>query len=112
MCKMVVIISKGNGGFRSIGIVDILHKALSEVVNWWIGAVVKFHDVLQGLRSGQRTGNAPLEAKLLQQLMAMREEVLYEVLIKIWKFYDDLYIERCMDILVGFGIGPRTERVL
>ena len=78
------------------------------MVNWWIGVAVKFHDVPQGFRAGRRTGNAPLEAKLLQKLMRMREEVLYKVLINIWKFCDDLYIERCIDILLIFGIGPRT----
>ena len=89
-----------------------MQKALSEVVNWWIGAVVKFHDVLQGFRAGWGTGASSLKAKMLQQLMLMREEILYEVLINLWKFYDDLYRERCMDILVGFGIGPRTESIL
>ena len=74
--------------------------------------MVKFHDVLQGFRAGRGTGAASLEANILQQLILMREEILYEVLINLWKFYDDLYRERCMDILVGFGIGPRTERIL
>ena len=89
-----------------------MQKALSEVVNWWIGAVVKFHDVLQGFRAGRGTGAASLEANILQQIMSMREEVLYEVLLNLWKFYDALYRERCMDILVGFGIGSRTESIL
>ena len=74
--------------------------------------MVKFHDVLQGFRAGRGTGAASLEANILQQLILMREEILYEVLINLWKFYDDLYRERCMDILVGFGIGPRTERII
>ena len=42
----------------------------------------------------------------------MREEVLYEVFLDPQKAYDDLYWERCMEILVGYGIGPRTERVI
>ena len=42
----------------------------------------------------------------------MMHEVLYEVLLNLWKFYDALYRERCMENLVGFGIGPRTESII
>ena len=80
--------------------------------HWWIGAAVKFHDVLQGFRAGWGTGASSLKAKMLQKIMLTREEVLYEVLLNLWKFYDALYRELCMDILVGFGIFPRTERAL
>ena len=66
MCKMVVIISKGNGEFRRIGLVEVLRKALSEVLNWCICVAVKFHDVLQGFRAGRGTGTASPETKLLQ----------------------------------------------
>ena len=45
-------------------------------------------------------------------MTAMREEVLYEVFLDPQKAYDDLYWERCMEILVGYGIGPQTERVI
>ena len=42
----------------------------------------------------------------------MREEVLYEVFLDLRKSYDALDREQCMDILVGYGIGTRTERLL
>ena len=38
-----------------------------------------FHDMLPGFWTDRGTQTAALEAKLLQQFMAMREAVLYEV---------------------------------
>ena len=50
-------------------------------MNLLIRAAVDLHDMLHGFRSGRGTGNVSLEVKLLQQLTAIREEVLYEVLL-------------------------------
>ena len=44
--------------------------------------------------------------------MAMREDLLYEVFLNLQNAYDSLDRERCMDIIVGYGFGPRTERIL
>ena len=38
-----------------------------------------FHYVMHGFRAGCGTGNAALEAKLFQQLTAMREAFLFEI---------------------------------
>ena len=51
-------------------------EGATRVVNWWIGAAVKFYDMLQGFRAGRGIRTTYLKAKLLQKLMAMREGVL------------------------------------
>ena len=58
------------------------------------------------------TGTASLEAKLLQKLTKIREDVVYEVFIKIWKSYDALDRERCLEILMGYGVGPQIKKIL
>ena len=110
--KTVVLILKWNMKFRGIGIVEVIWKAVPGVVNFRIGAAVDFHDMLHGLMVGIVIGTASLEVKLLQNLTVMREEVLYKVLIHLQKYYDVLDRERCMEILVGYGIRPRTMRVI
>ena len=67
-CKTVVIIPKRNRDSRGIGLVEVLWKALSGVINWRIGEVVKFYSVIDGFWAGQGIGTAPLEAKLLQNM--------------------------------------------
>ena len=71
-----------------------------------------FHNILHGFWEGRGTGNAALEAKLLQQLMAMREEVLFEVLLDLRKAYDTLDCERELEIITAYRVGLRTVRIL
>ena len=111
-CNTVVITTKVNGEFRGIGLVEVLWKSLLRVVNWQIGAEVKFHYMIHIFRVNLGTGSAYLKAKLLHQLTPMREEVLYKVFLGIRKACDALDRERCMDILVGYRVGLQTERIL
>ena len=73
--------------------------------------MLKFHDVLHGFWAVWGTGNASNGAKLLQQLTAMKKEVLYEVSLDLRKAYDVRDRERCMEIIVGYVFGPWTERI-
>ena len=59
-----------------------------------------------------RHGTATLEAKLLQQLAAMREEVLYVIFLDLTKVYDALDRSRCLGILEGYGVGSGARRLL
>ena len=43
------------------------------ILNRRLTSSITFHDILHGFWSGRGTGTATLEAKLLQQLAAMRE---------------------------------------
>ena len=62
---------------------------------------LQLHDALHGFREGCVTGTATLEAKLLQQLADMREEVLYVIFLDLTKAYDALDRSRSLDILKG-----------
>ena len=42
----------------------------------------------------------------------MREEVIYKVFLNLSKAYGTLDRERCLVILVAYGVGPRTNRLL
>ena len=53
-----------------------------------------------------------LQAKLLQQLTSMMEVVLFEVFLDTQKAYDTLDRDRCLGILVVYGVIPRTIRLL
>ena len=57
-------------------------------------------------------GTASLKAKLLYQLTATRADILYEVYLELWKSYEVFCRERCLDILVCYGIWPRVKRIL
>ena len=55
---------------------------------------------------------ATLEGNLLQQLAAMREEVLYVIFLDLTKAYDALDRSRSLEIRKGYGVGDRARRLL
>ena len=73
--QAVVLIPKGKGDYRGIGLVEVMWKVVAVILNLRLTSSITFHDVLHGFLAGRGTGTATLEAKLLQQLAAMREEV-------------------------------------
>ena len=49
---------------------------------------------------------------MLRQLIAIRDMVLHAFLLHFCKAYNTLDWERCLDIMTGYGDGPRTICVL
>ena len=64
-----------------------------------LATAITYHDFLHGFRAGRGTETATLEAKLLQQLADMREEVLYAICLDLTKAYAALDSSRSLDIL-------------
>ena len=71
------------------------------ILNRRLMSVIQFHDTLHGLRMGRETRNTSLEAKLLQQLMNMREEILYDIFLYLHKSYDTRDCGHCLDIIAA-----------
>ena len=63
-------------------------KLVAEILNLGLVGSITFHDFLHEYRAGCGTGTANLEAKLLQQLTALIEEVLYVIFLDLHKVYD------------------------
>ena len=91
---------------------ELMWKVVAEILNRRLTASITFHEFLHVFRAGCGTGTATLEAKLLQQLAALREEVLYVVLLDLHKAYDALDGSRCLEILEGYDVGPQSRRLL
>ena len=66
--KTIALIPKGNGYFRGIGLVEVLWKMMTVILNHRIGTAIVFHEVLHSFRTGRRMGTASINAKLLQYL--------------------------------------------
>ena len=110
---MVVMITKGGGtNFRGIGLVEVLRKAISSIINRQLSYYIQIHDDMHGFREGIGTRTDTLKAKLLQKLIAMRETVLHAIFLNLRKSYDDLDRECCLKILAGYGVGPRKIYIL
>ena len=110
--QVVVLIPKGKRDYRGIGLVEVMWKVVAVILNRRFTSSITYHDALYGFWEGCGTGTATLEAKLLQQLAAMREEVLYVIFLDLTKLYDALDRSGCLEILEGYGVGPSARRLL
>ena len=108
MWQTVVLITKGKEEFRGIGLAEVLWESIASLLNRRLTSAISFHDTLHGFWAGHGTGNAALEAKIHQQLMAMGEVVLFKVFRDLRKAYDALYRKRSLYFLAAYGVGPRT----
>ena len=91
---------------------EVVWKVVAGIINRRFTSSITYHDVLHGFRAGRGTGTATLEAKLIQQLAAMREEVLYVIFLDLTKAYDALDRSRCLEILEGYGVVPNARMLL
>ena len=110
--QVVVLIPKGKKDYQGIVLVDVMWKVVAAILNHRFTASITYHDFLHGFRAGRATGTATLEAKLLQQLAALREEVLYIIFLDLHKLYDALDRSRCLEILEVYGVGLKARRIL
>ena len=90
MWQTVALVPKGKKEYRGIGLVEVTWKVVAVILHLRLTTAITFHDALHRFREGRGTGTATLEAKLLQQLAAMREEVLYVIFLDLTKAYDAL----------------------
>ena len=70
--------------------VEVLWKEIASLLNLRLTSAISFHDTLHGFWSGRRTGTTSLGAKLLQQLTAIMEAVLFDVFLDLRKAYDNV----------------------
>ena len=110
--QTVVLIPKGKKEYRGIGLVEVMWKVVAEILHRRLTTAITYHDALHGFWAGRDTGTDTLEAKLLQQLAAMSEEVLYVIFLDLTKAYNALDRSRILEILEGYGVGPQARRLL
>ena len=110
--KMMVLIPKGGGGYSGIGLVEVIWKVRMSIVNSRLRSTIVLHDALHGFQQGRGAGTVVMEGKTEQKLVGIVHKPLLQVLIGVWKAYDSLYRGRYMDILRGYGLGPKLQRLL
>ena len=76
--------------YRGIGLVEVLWKVFSVVVNCWLKISVVLHDALHGFREGRGAGTATLEANMAQYLAGIVHEPLFQVFLDVRKSYDSM----------------------
>ena len=81
----MVLIPKGGGDYRGICLVEVIWKEVAVILNRCFTDAITYQDFLHRLWAGRGTGTATLEVKLLQQVTALREEVLHKIFLDLHK---------------------------
>ena len=54
--QAVVLIPKGKGDYRGIGLLEVMWKVVAVILNRCLTSSITFHDVVHGFRAGRGTG--------------------------------------------------------
>ena len=108
----MVLILKGSGEYRGIGVVEVTWKVCAAVVNCRLKRSVKLPDALHVFRKGRVIETATLEANLDKQLVRLAHKPIFQVFLYVRKVYDSLYRGWCLEILGGYGLGLNMARLL
>ncbi len=104
--EIIVLLLKGNGEYRGIGLLDPFWKVVEKIIVAWL-ASIQFHDNLHGGLSKRGTRTTTIEAKLHQGLAWRNQCPLYQIYIDLKKAYNALDRERTLDILAAYGVEPK-----
>ena len=86
-------------------------EVVAAVLNFWLTASITFQDSFHRFQEGCGMGTVTLEAKLLEQLSALREEVMCVIFLDLHKAYDALDRSRCLKILEVYSAVPRVCQI-
>ena len=90
----------------------MIWKAVVVILNCRFTAAITYHNSFHVLWEGCGTETATLEVNLIQHVAALMEAVLHVIFMDLQKDYNALDRSRCLGILEGYGVGPRSLRLL
>jgi hypothetical protein len=107
------LIPKASGGTRGIGLLEVMWKVCSVIINRRLQQSITFHESLHGFRKEHGTGTATLDAKIVQmQLSHIRGTPLYQIFLDLSKAYNTMDRGRTLQILREYGVGERILLLL
>ena len=92
----MILLPKCKGGYRGIGLVEVLWEVRLVVVNFCLKRSAVLHSNLRGFREGRGASTATLEAKLANNLSGITHKPLFQVFLDLYKACDSLNRRRCL----------------
>lgn len=108
----LVLLPKEDGSSRGIGLMDVIWKLITSIIDARLKGNIDFHDSLHGFRTGRGTGTTIIEAILFQQTASINQTPIFQVFLDLRKAYDTVDRDRLLDVLKADGVGENLCRVL
>jgi hypothetical protein len=110
--SLLVAITKGSGGFRAIGLLEITWKLISSIIDSRLKQKIILHPALHGFRAFRGTGTASIDLKVRIQLATIHQRPIYAIMLDLNKAYDSLHRDRTLEILRSYSMGPNLIRLV
>jgi retron-type reverse transcriptase len=108
----MVLLPKAGDSSWGIGLLEVIWKLLTSIIDGRLKAAISFHDALHGFRPGWGTTTAIIKAKLFQQLASIQQVPVFKILLDLKKAYDTLDRAHTLEILEQYGVGALTLQLL
>jgi Reverse transcriptase (RNA-dependent DNA polymerase) len=108
----LVLLPKPDGGIRGIGLLETLWKLIAIIIKDRILDSVTFDDALHGFLPTWGTSTAILEAKLHLDTTITDGNTINQIFIDLSKAYDSICRTKLLQLLQGYGMGPKVLLIL
>jgi DNA replication initiation complex subunit (GINS family) len=109
---LVIIPKDDKGGVRGIGLLESIHKLVSQIINMRLGETIQFCEEVHGFRKKRGCYTAIGEAKIRMQMAACSAKTTYQIYLDLRKAYDSIDRKRVLRILKEYGVGPNILRYI
>ena len=109
---LVIIPKDDKGGVRGIGLLESIHKVVSQIINIRMGDTINFCEEVHGFRRKRGCHTAIGETKLKMQIAACQSDTLYQIYLDLRKAYDSIARNRVLKLLEKYGVGPNIRNYI
>jgi hypothetical protein len=96
---VIVLLLKGGGGHRGIGLLEPCWKVMESILVQRLSAI-QCHCSLHGGINKKGMGTATIKVKLAQQLAFLDQKPWHQIFLDLHKAYDTMDWEKTLEILV------------
>ena len=109
---LVIIPKDDKGGVRGIGLLESVHKVISQIINVRMANSIQFCEEVHGFRRHRGTHTAIGETKLKMQIAGCESETIYQIFLDLRKAYDSIARNRVLKLLEKYGVGQNVREYI
>ena len=109
---LVIIPKDDKGGVRGIGLLESIHKLVSQIINIRMTKSIEFCKEVHGFRCKRGTHTAIGDTKLKMQIAGCLSDTVYQIFLDLRKAYDSIARNRVLKLLEKYGVGPNIRRYI